>query len=437
MGDPAQAYDPHRSIRVNLLAAALAGAVLFMGIGGWAATAAFSGAVIAPGVIVVDSELKKVQHPKGGVVGALLVRDGQRVRAGEVVLRLDATVTRAELAVVVHQLDELAARQARLIAERDGLPRIVFPPDLAARAGEPAIAGLLTEEVRLFDLRRASLAGQRAQLRERVQQVDEEIGGLSVQIAAKEEALRLIEEELGGVRRLWDKQLTPIQRLKALEREAAQLGGERGQLIAAAAQARGRAGELELQILQLDQDLRSEVAGELREAQARLAVLEEQRVAAEDDLRRIDLVAPQQGRVHQLAVHTVGGVIGAGEPVMLIVPEGEALSVEARIAPQDIDQVSWGQPVLLRLSALDQRTTPELQGAIARISPELTRDERTERSWYTVRVTLPADQVARLGDVALVPGMPVEAFIRTGERTVLGYLTKTLRDQTMRAFRDG
>lgn len=437
MGDPAQAYDPHRSIRVNLLAAALAGAVLFMGIGGWAATAAFSGAVIAPGVIVVDSELKKVQHPKGGVVGALLVRDGQRVRAGEVVLRLDATVTRAELAVVVHQLDELAARQARLIAERDGLPRIVFPPDLAARAGEPAIAGLLTEEVRLFDLRRASLAGQRAQLRERVQQVDEEIGGLSVQIAAKEEALRLIEEELGGVRRLWDKQLTPIQRLKALEREAAQLGGERGQLIAAAAQARGRAGELELQILQLDQDLRSEVAGELREVQARLAVLEEQRVAAEDDLRRIDLVAPQQGRVHQLAVHTVGGVIGAGEPVMLIVPEGEALSVEARIAPQDIDQVSWGQPVLLRLSALDQRTTPELQGAIARISPELTRDERTERSWYTVRVTLPADQVARLGDVALVPGMPVEAFIRTGERTVLGYLTKTLRDQTMRAFRDG
>ena len=437
MRGPGRAYDPQRSIRVNLLAAGVAGVVLFGGIGGWAATAAFSGAVIAPGVVVVESELKKVQHPKGGVVGALLVRDGQRVRAGEVVLRLDATVTRAELAVVVHQLDELAARQARLKAERDGLHRIAFPPDLAARAGVPAIAGLLAEEVRLFELRRTSLAGQRAQLRERIQQVDEESRGLAVQIAAKEEALRLIEEELGGVRRLWDKQLTPIQRLKALEREAAQLRGERGQLIAVAAQARGRASELELQILQLDQDLRSEVAGELREVQARLAVLEEQRVAAEDDLRRIDLLAPQQGRVHQLAVHTVGGVIGAGEPVMLIVPEGEALSVEARIAPQDIDQVRWGQPVLLRLSALDQRTTPELLGAIARISPELTRDERSERSWYTVRVTLPADQVARLGDVALVPGMPVEAFIQTGERTVLGYLTKTLRDQTMRAFRDG
>ena len=393
--------------------------------------------MIAPGVIVVESELKKVQHPRGGVVGELLVRDGQRVRAGEAVVRLDATVTRAELAVVTHQLDELAAREARLKAERDGLTAITFPHSLMARTAEPATADLLAEERRLFELRRISLDGQRAQLRERIAQVSEESGGLVVQIDAKSAAMRLIEEELSGVRRLWDKQLTPIQRLKALEREAAQLGGERGQLIAAAAQARGRASELELQILQLDQDLRSETAAELREVQARQAVLEEQRVAAEDDLRRIDILAPQSGRVHALAVHTVGGVIGAGEPLMLIVPEGDLLTVEARIAPQDIDQVVLGQPVVLRLSAFDQRQTPELLGEVSRISAELTRDERTDRSWYTARVGLPPTQLHRLEGAILLPGMPVEVFIQTEQRTVLSYLTKSLRDQIARAFRDG
>ena len=430
-------FDPLRSIRRNLLVGAVAAVALFGGIGGWAAGTDFAGAVIAPGAVVVESDLKKVQHPKGGVVGELLVRDGQRVRAGEVVVRLDATVTRADLAVVTHQQDELAARQARLKAERDGLPSLAFPPMLLARAGEPGIAALLTEEARLFDLRRASLAGQRAQLRERVAQVGEETRGLAVQIEAKLAAIRLIEEELGGVRKLWDKQLTPIQRLKALEREAAQLVGERGQLIAAAAQAKGRASELELQILQLDQDLRSEVAAELREVQARLAVLDEQRVAAEDDLRRVELVAPQSGRVHQLAVHTVGGVIGAGEPVMLIVPDQDLLTVEARIAPQDIDQVRLGQAALVRLSALDQRVTPELLGEVSRISAELTRDERTDAAWYTARITLSMGELARLGEAALLPGMPVEAFIRTGERTVLSYLTKSLRDQLAMAFREG
>jgi HlyD family secretion protein len=419
------------------MAGGIAAVILFGGIGGWAASTDFAGAVIAPGLVVVESDLKKVQHPKGGVVGELLVRDGQRVRAGEVVVRLDATVTRADLAVVTHQQDELKARQARLKAERDGTATVVFPPELMARVGDPAIAGLLAEERRLFELRRTSLDGQRAQLRERVAQVGEETRGLAVQIEAKTAAMALIEEELSGVRRLWDKQLTPIQRLKALEREAAQLGGERGQLIAAAAQARGRASELELQILQLDQDLRSEVAAELREVQARLAVLDEQRVAAEDDLRRIDILAPQAGRVHQLAVHTVGGVIGAGEPIMLIVPDGDVLTVEARIAPQDIDQVRFGQTAVLRLSAFDQRTTPELLGEVTRIAAELTRDERTDAAWYTARITLTPGQLARLGDAALLPGMPVETMIQTDRRTVLSYLTKSVRDQIARAFRDG
>jgi HlyD family secretion protein len=430
-------FDPLRSIRLNLVVGVTAGVALFGGIGGWAATTDFAGAVLAPGVVVVESDLKKVQHPNGGVVGELLVRDGQRVRAGEIVVRLDATVTRAELAVVTHQLDELAARQARLKAERDGAETVAFPAELTARADEPSIAALLAEEQRLFELRHSSLEGQRAQLRERVAQVVEETHGLAVQIQAKDAAGKLIEEELAGVRQLWDKQLMQVQRLKALEREAAQLVGERGQLIAAAAQAKGRASELELQILQLDQDLRSEVAAELREVQARIAVLAEQRVAAEDHLRRIEIRAPQSGRVHQLAVHTVGGVIDAGEPIMLIVPDGDVLTVEARIAPQDIDQVSIGQTAVLRLSAFDQRITPEILGEVSRISADLTRDERNQTAYYTARIALAEDQLARLGEVTVLPGMPVEIFIQTGERTVLSYLTKSLRDQVARAFRDG
>jgi HlyD family secretion protein len=297
-------FDPLRSIRLNLVVGATTGVALFGGIGGWAATTDFAGAVLAPGVVVVESDLKKVQHPNGGVVGELLVRDGQRVRAGEIVVRLDATVTRAELAVVTHQLDELAARQARLKAERDGAETIAFPADLTARAAESSIAALLTEEQRLFELRRNSLEGQRAQLRERVAQVVEETHGLAVQIRAKDAAAKLIEEELAGVRQLWDKQLMQVQRLKALEREAAQLVGERGQLIAAAAQAKGRASELELQILQLDQDLRSEVAAELREVQARTAVLVEQRrcrgpSAPDRDSGPAKRPRPSAGRAHR------------------------------------------------------------------------------------------------------------------------------------------
>jgi HlyD family secretion protein len=430
-------FDPLRSIRMNLLVGATAAVTLFGGIGGWAASTDFAGAVLAQGEVVVASNLKEVQHPTGGVVGELLVRDGQRVRAGEIVVRLDATVTRADLAVVTHQIDELTARQARLKAEREGAGTIEFPAELSARAAEPAIAALLAEERRLFDLRRNALEGQRAQLRERVAQVAEETRGLTVQIKAKEAAAALIEEELSGVRVLWEKQLVPIQRLKPLEREAAQLAGERGQLIAAAAQAKGRASELELQILQLDQDLRSEAAAELREVQARLAVLAEQRVAAEDDLRRIDIAAPQGGRVHQLKVHTVGGVISAGEPIMLIVPDDDVLTVEARIAPQDIDQVSIGQAAVLRLSAFDQRTTPEILGEVSRISADLTRDQRTQSAYYTARIALIDAELARLGEAKLLPGMPVEVFIHTGERTVLSYLTKSLRDQVARTFRDG
>lgn len=425
-----------QSVRWHLRLGVALVAALGLGVGGWASTTEFAGAVIAPGVLVVDTNVKKVQHPTGGVVGELRVREGDRVRSGDVVARLDETVTKANLAIVVKSLDEFYARQARLEAERDGADAVAFPDELAARSGDPALARLMAGEAKLFDLRRSARAGQKAQLRERTAQLREEIGGLSGQVAAKNREIGFIAQELEGVRDLWRKNLIPIQRVTQLERDAARLQGESGQLTAATAQAKGKISEIELQIIQIDQDLRSEVAKELREIQGRIAELVERKVAAEDQLKRVDIRAPQDGVVHQLAVHTVGGVVSPGEPMMLIVPDADALMIEAKVAPQDIDQIRVGQGAVLRLSAFNQQTTPELNGTVDRVAADLVTDQRTGVSHYTVRIALPPREVERLKGLRLVPGMPVEAFVQTGNRTVLSYLTKPLGDQISRAWRE-
>jgi HlyD family secretion protein len=410
--------------------------VLAGGIGGWAGTAEIAGAVIAPGSLVVDSYVKKVQHPTGGVVGELHVRDGDQVSTGALLVRLDETVTRANLAIVLKSLDELTARQARLEAERDDDKRLIFPEELLARSPDPAVARVLAGEGRLFELRRAAREGQKAQLNERILQIEEQIRGLDEQIAAKASEIELINQELAGVRELWRKNLVPITRVTTLDREATRLRGERGALVASIAQAKGKISETQLQILQIDQDLRSEVSKELGEIRAKTSELIEKRVAAEDQLKRIDIRAPQDGRVHQLAVHTVGGVINPGEAIMLIVPAGDVLTAEARIAPHEIDQIQGGQTAVLRFSTFNQRTTPELNGKVDRVSPDITQDQKTGTSFYTVRITLPDSEIARLNDLKMVPGMPVEAFIQTGERTAISYLIKPISDQLMRSWRE-
>ncbi|KAA2234876.1 HlyD family type I secretion periplasmic adaptor subunit [Salinarimonas soli] len=429
------ALDPDRSLRRHLLAGLTTLLVLGGGMGGWAATAEIASAVVAPGAVVVDSYVKKVQHPTGGVVGEIRVRDGDRVTAGDVVVRLDETVTRANLAVITKGLDELAARRGRLEAERDGLAAIKVRPELAARAAEPEIAELIQGEGRLFGLRREARAGLQGQLRQRVEQLREQIGGQELQANAKGEEIRLIQEELKGVEGLYAKNLVPLTRVTALKREETRLKGEQGQLIAGVAQAKGKISETELQILQVDQDLRSEVARELRDIQGKSAELAEKRIAAEDQLRRIDIRAPQDGVVHQLAVHTVGGVISPADALMLIVPQADEMAIEVKVAPQDIDQLRIGQDAMLRLSAFNQRTTPEIRGRVSRVAADLIQDQKTGVSYYTARVATSPEELARLKGLTLVPGMPVEAFIQTGERTALSYLAKPLSDQMSRAFK--
>lgn len=432
----AKSGSARASIRRHLLAGLLIVLLLGGGVGGWAATTELSGALIAQGQIVVDSNVKKVQHPTGGIVGKLSVRDGDHVEAGDILVRLDETVMRANLAIVTKGLDQLMARKARLEAERDGADAITFPPELLARSDDRDAVAAVDSERKLFELRREARLGQKAQLRQRIDQLEQEISGVEAQQEAKANEYKLIQTELDGVRALYAKKLVQLTRLTELERQSTRLAGERAQLVAQAAQSKGKISEIRLQIIQIDQDLSSEVAKELRDIDSKIGEFVERKVTAEDQLRRTEIRAPQTGTVFQSTVHTVGGVITAGEPILLIVPDADKLQVEAKVNPRDIDHVRIGQPAVLRFSAFNARTTPELNGTITRISADTTADQRTGQNYYTIRVSLPRRAAADLGGVKLLPGMPVEAFVQTGERTVISYLMKPLQDQFMRAFRE-
>ena len=428
-----------RSVSIRRhLTAGLAIVILFAGgVGGWATTTELSGAVVAPGVIVVDSSSKRVQHPTGGVIGELLVREGDAVTAGAVLIRLDQTQTRANLDIVNNSLYELYARQARLEAERDGLQTAPpVPPELREIADDPAVARVVSGERKLFELRVQSRGGEKAQLEERVAQLEEEIAGITAQATAKAREIELVQQELVGVRDLWEKKLIQLNRVTELERNAARLEGERALLVANRAQAKGRIAEIKLQIIQIVQTVRSEAGAELADVRAKISELVEREVAAEDQLRRVEIRAPLAGSVHQLAVHTVGGVIQPGETLMLIVPEAGDLTVEVRIHPREIDRIRLGQAAGLRFPAFNLRTTPELNGIVSRVSADVTEDAKSGAAFYTVRVAVSDAEMARLGSLRLLPGMPVEAFIRTDKRTVLSYFIKPMQDQLSRAFRE-
>jgi HlyD family secretion protein len=421
----------------RLILAGLAVAIVLVGgLGSWAALAEISGAVIAAGRVAVVSEVKKVQHPTGGVVDQLLVREGEVVREGQPLIRLDDTVTRANLGVITAMLDELLARQSRLRSERDGREEIAFAPELVARKDEAAVGQIIASEERLFMLRRTARTGNKAGLSERIAQLRQEILGLEEQVVSKRKELEFVAAELDATRELWEKKLVQRSRLVAVEREAVRIAGLSSELTSQIAQTRGRIAEIELQILQIERDFNSEVARELREVDGKISELNERRIAAEDQLKRVEIVAPVAGSVYQLAVHTLGGVIGPGEVLMSIVPANEELNVKAAIRPTDIDQLHVGAPARIRLSAYSQRTTPELNARLAWISPDVSVDEKTGETYYEVRVTIEKGEAARLEGIRIIPGMPVEVFLKTSDRNVASLLLKPLTDQLYRSFRE-
>ncbi len=396
-----------------------------------------SGAVIATGVVAVEGSVKTVQHPTGGVVAELLVKEGQTVAAGDVLLRLDATLPAASQAIVSKSLSQAWARLARLEAERDNASEVAVPKELLTRMSLEEAKSVMAIEQQLFIDRRASREGQKKQLRERVQQLTETIAGHDIQQKTKQEEIELIDSEYQAVKKLFDKGMMTLDRVNALARGIARLRGERGQLMASIAEARGKIAETELQRLQVDQTFRSEVSQELRDLLARQGELIEREITASDQLKRIDITSPIAGRVQQLAVHTIGGVISPAEGLMQIVPADDELLVEAKISAQDIDQLTVGQSATLRLSAFNRNTTPELTGTVVRLSADLIQDERTGVGFYRAGIKIPQSELAKLQGLALVPGMPVESMIQTGSRNVMSYLLKPISDHAQRAFREG
>src|SRR5689334_15547521 len=412
--------------------------VLILGIGilgGWAIFVPLSGAVVVPGTLVVESDVKKIQHPTGGVVANIPVRDGMHVRTDDLLLHLDETQLRANSQVLSQQLDQVRVRLARLIAERDGANEPQIPHEMIDRSGDADISRLWASEVSLFRIRAAARRNAKELLHSHAGQLGEQISGLDAQVKSRAAQHDLISGELEGVDSLYQKGLVPLTRKTSLQREAARLDGERGQTAAAIAEAKSKISETELQAMRIDQDFRTEVMKDLREAQDKEAELVQKTVAAHDLLKRVDLRAPTNGIVHQLSVHTIGGVITPGEVIMEIVPESDELQIEAKLPPQEIDHVHPGQQTYIRFSAFNQRTTPQLEGVVSYVSADLGHDRQaTNTSYYTVRVTLPPSERHRLGNLQLVSGMPVEVFLQTGSRTMMSYLLKPISDQLSRTF---
>jgi HlyD family secretion protein len=423
------------SMRQTFLAGASA-LLLFGGtIGLWAAVSPLSGAVVAPGQFVVDTNVKKIQHQTGGIVAVLHVREGQSVKAGDLVLQLDETLTRANLQVIIKQLDEIMARQARLEAERNG-GNMVLVPELQARMSNAEVVKSVADEARLLETRRSQREGQRQQLNKRIEQLEEEMSGINAQVVSRDQQVKLLGRELDGLRDLFKRNLVPMTRIMPLEREAANMLGQKGQLVAQKAQSEGKISEIRIQLLQLDIDMQTETGKELRELQAKSAELLERKVAAEDQLKRVDMRSPIDGYVHQLNIHTVGGVISPAEPAMLIVPLNEELQIEARVLPNDIDQIHFGQKAVVKVQAGNQRTTPEIAGTVSRIAADVTREQQTGMVYYLVRLSLPMAEVVKLGDLKIMSGMQAESYIQTTQRTPFEYLMKPLTDQFNRAFRE-
>lgn len=426
--------DPD-GIRANLLLGLATSLLLVFGGGLWLGLTKIAGAVIAPATVVVESNIKKVQHQTGGTIGGIFAQDGDHVKAGDVLVRLDNTLTRANLQIITEDLNRATIRLARLEAERQGLPEMQIPPDLRAQMGDPQVAALVSGERALFESRAAALAGQKAQLQSRSKQLERQIDGLKSQQSATDESLDLLTKNLADVESLYAKKLVSKERLSNVSLEKTRTRGESGRLVAAIAEVQAHISETDLQVLQLDEQMRSDVTNELRETEAKQTELSERKVVAEDELGRTDIRAPQSGTVQESSVHTVGGVIGAGEVLMMIVPDSDNLVVDASIPPSRIDEIHPGQQVSIRFPAFDAGTTPACEGSVKRVSADLIKDQQRQLSYFSARIDVENEATCLTGEKILKPGMPAEVHIRTDERSVWSYLMKPLTDQFSRAFR--
>lgn len=420
-------------LRGRVIIGSVAAVLLVGGIGGWAATAKLSGAVISSGTVLVEDSLKVLQHPDGGIVRAIEVRKGQDVLQGQVVLRLDDVQIRTEQAILSGQLAELVARRARLEAERDGLTAITFPTGYLEQYTNAAL--ILRGEQKLFDSMVRNRQSRREQLESQVDQLRKEIIGLEFQASALESELTLLQEERARMGTLAEKGLMETTRINATDRELARMMGSQGEVTASIARSNARIGEIQVQILAIDELAYTEAQRELRQLDATIAEIQNRLAEVTDRLARTEIRSPVSGVINELSVTTLGGVISPAERLMTIVPDDADLKIEFRVQINDIDQIEVGQPAKLRFSAFDQRTTPEIDATISRVSAAATSDAASGQSFYLAEAEVAGD-LSVLGDRGLVPGMPVEVFVQTREQVAISYFLKPFTDQVTRAFRE-
>ena len=410
-------------------------AVTFFGFGLWAAIAPIGSAAIAPGMISVESGRQTIQHFEGGIVKRILVTEGSQVKAGDALIELDGTRSRAELALVEGQVHLAEATRARLVAERDGLADIDFPLDLRKHADDAEVADLMAGQKNLFTARMAVIKGQESILQQQIAQYQKQIEGYRSIEESKISQLKLVKTELNDLSSLLDEGYVTKSRVLALERDAAQLDGDRGQALAEVSRAGQGIGEANRQILQLERQHQEDVSKDLRQTEGQLDDLQQRQIAAADVVSRLDIRAPIDGTVANLNIHTIGGVISPSMTLMEIVPDKDKLVVEAELNPRDIDTVHIGQQVSLRVATADARLTPVIYGTLDEISEDRVQTQQG-RGAYRVMISIPPDQAARLGDQKLHVGMPVEALITRGSTTALHYALKPLLDSLSRSFRE-
>lgn len=420
-----------------LMAGFVALVLLIGGLGVWSTQASLSSAVVTSGMINVETNRQVVQHPDGGVVGAILVKDGDTVKAGDVLIRLDGTRLQSERTIVEGQLREIAARQARLEAERDGKDAITFPPDLQVLAGtDPETLRQIDGEDALFAARQEALGQQTALLDEQNAQIGNRIDGLDAQTASLTAQITLMDSELVDQERLLAQKLTQSARVLELQRERARMTGQMGQLKADTAELRGKLAENGIIRLQLTTQRQEEAVTALRDLQFRQIELVERQLALSETLSRLDVRAPLGGIVYNSQVFAVQSVVQAAAPILYIVPQDQPLVISARVNSINIDEVFVGQEASLQFSAFDQRRMPPILGEVSEIAADALRDEATGANYYTIEVVPRPGEMAKLGAHTLLPGMPVEAFLKTGEQTVLSYLVHPFMAFFDRAFRE-
>ena len=406
-----------------------------------------SGAVVATGVVNVESNYKTVQHLDGGIVAKILVRNGDRVAEGEVVVRLDDTQVRSNHAVAVAKMNDFLVQQARLEAERDGTAEMVLPGEVLARKSDPGLAKIISAQQTLFRARATAHRGELDVLRQRIEQASNDAAGMEKSLAAKQKEAAISRSELASLKPLFDKGFANLQRFLPVQRDNARIEGEVGRMTSDLAKVQSSVSEARLKLAQSDKDYTQSVLDELRKVQASLAEVTEQRIALEDKLRRVDIRAPRSGLVHALATHTEGGVLQAGSPVMQIIPEGERMIVDAQLQPQDIDKVRKGHAAYVRFPAFNAKSTPRLEAVVINVSAAQLTENQTpgqsqapssqNKSYFTAQVSLNEGELAKLPKGhALVPGMPAEVYIELGDRSMLSYFVKPLMDAMSRTFRE-